>query len=52
MGAKVEGIAMPADILSALSAWVAENYEPPVKKQRIRPKSFESKDGRYKSVMS
>ena len=49
---KVEGIAMPADILSALSAWVAENYEPPVKKQRIRPKSFESKDGRYKSVMS
>lgn len=49
---KVESVAMPADILAALSDWVRENYEPPVKKQRIRPKSFESKDGRYKNGMS
>jgi hypothetical protein len=49
---KVESVAMPADILAALSEWVRENYQPPVKKQRIRPKSFESKDGRYKNGMS
>ena len=48
---KVESVAMPADIFVALSAWVNENYQPPEKKQRIRPKSFESKDGRYKGGM-
>ena len=48
----VESVAMPPDIQAALSAWVQENYQPPQKKQRIRPKSFESKDGRYKSGMS
>ena len=49
---KVESVAMPPDILAALSEWVEENYQPPQKKQRIRPKSFDSKDGRYKSGMS
>ena len=49
---KVESVAMPPDIFAALSQWVEENYRPPEKKQRIRPKSFESKDGRYKSGMS
>ena len=49
---KVESVAMPPDIHAALSEWVQENYQPPQKKQRIRPKSFESKDGRYKSGMS
>ena len=44
---KVERVAMPAEMLLALSDWVQQNYEPPVKKQRQRPKSFESKDGRY-----
>ena len=44
---KVESVAMPPDIFVALSDWVRENYQPPMKKQRIRPKSFESKDGRY-----
>ena len=48
---KVESVAMPPDIFAALSEWVRENYEPPMKKQRIRPKSFESKDGRYKGGM-
>ena len=48
----VESVAMPPDMQAALSAWVQENYQPPQKKQRIRPKSFESKDGRYKSGMS
>jgi hypothetical protein len=48
---KVESVAMPADMLAALSDWVSENYQPPVKKQRIRPASFESKDGRYKGGM-
>ena len=48
---KVESVAMPPDIFAALSEWARENYEPPTKKQRIRPKSFESKDGRYKSGM-
>ena len=49
---KVESVAMPRDIHAALSDWVQQNYQPPMKKQRIRPKSFESKDGRYKSGMS
>jgi hypothetical protein len=48
---KVESVAMPADMFAALSDWVSENYQPPVKKQRIRPASFESKDGRYKGGM-
>ncbi len=49
---KVESVAMPADIHAVLSEWVRENYQPPMKKQRIRPKSFESKDGRYDSGRS
>ncbi len=49
---KVDGVAMPAEIFAALSDWVRDNYKPPEKKQRIRPKSFESKDGRYKGGMS
>ncbi len=48
---KVDGVAMPEEIEAALSAWVTANYRPPEKKQRIRPRSFESKEGRYKSGM-
>jgi len=43
---------MPTEMLAVLSDWVRDNYKPPEKKQRIRPKSFESKEGRYKSGMS
>ncbi|MFN5027739.1 MAG: DUF3305 domain-containing protein [Burkholderiales bacterium] len=49
---KVDPVAMPPQILEALAEWVKLNYKPPEKKQRIRPKSFESKEGRYKSGMS
>ncbi len=49
---KVECVAMPEDVLAALREWVAANYKPPEKKQRIRPKSFESKEGRYKGGLS
>lgn len=49
---KVDSVAIPEDIYSELVAWVQENYQPPEKKQRIRPKSFESKDGRYKGGLS
>jgi hypothetical protein len=48
---KVDGVNMPEEIEAALSAWVSSNYRPPEKKQRIRPRSFESKEGRYKSGM-
>jgi Protein of unknown function (DUF3305) len=48
---KVERVPMPEPLLAALSQWVETNYDPPKKKQRIRPKSFESKEGRYKSGM-
>jgi hypothetical protein len=48
---KVERLPMPREIFAALAAWVDANYKPPEKKQRIRPKSFESKEGRYKSGM-
>jgi hypothetical protein len=49
---KVDGVDMPQEILAALSQWVEGNYKPPEKKQRIRPRSFESKEGRYKGGMS
>ena len=45
---KVDSVAIPEDIYAELVEWVQANYQPPAKKQRIRPKSFESKDGRYK----
>ena len=48
---KVERVPMPAGLHETLSAWVEANYKPPVKKERIRPKSFESKEGRYKGRM-
>lgn len=48
---KVDRVAMPPELFEMLSAWVAANYEPPKKKQRIRPESFKSKEGRYKSGM-
>ncbi|MEO8104069.1 MAG: DUF3305 domain-containing protein [Betaproteobacteria bacterium] len=48
----VDSVAIPEDIFSELVGWVEANYQPPEKKQRIRPKSFESKDGRYKGGMS
>ena len=49
---KVDSVAIPEDIYAELVAWVQANYRPPEKKQRIRPKSFESKDGRYKGGLS
>ena len=49
---KVESAPMPAVMFSELTAWVDANYKPPEKKKRIRPKSFESKDGRYKGGLS
>ena len=49
---RVESVAMPENIFSELVEWVNANYRPPEKKQRIRPKSFESKDGRYKGGLS
>ena len=48
---KVETCAMPAEIFHDVAAWVHANYTPPQKKQRQRPKSFESKEGRYDSSL-
>jgi hypothetical protein len=48
---KVDGVAMPDDIFAALCDWVAVHYRPPEKKRRIRPQSFESKEGRYRGGM-
>lgn len=45
---KVDGVPMPEHILAALAAWVEANYRPPEKKSRVRPRSFESREGRYK----
>lgn len=45
---KVESVPMPDDVEAALRAWVEANYQPPQKKQRIRPNSFQSREGRYK----
>ena len=49
---KVDSVPIPEDIFSELVAWVEANYQPPMKKERIRPKSFESKDGHYKGGLS
>ncbi|MFO0325406.1 MAG: DUF3305 domain-containing protein [Burkholderiales bacterium] len=49
---KVEGVPMPDEIAEVLAQWVSANYRPPEKKQRIRPRSFESKEGRYKGGLS
>ncbi len=49
---KVDGVDMPSEIRAALTDWVRDNYRPPEKKQRRRPASFTSKEGRYKSGMS
>ena len=46
---KVDRVAMPSELFATLGAWVEANYDPPKKKQRIRPESFKSKEGRYKS---
>ncbi len=49
---KVERVPMPAELHETLSAWVEANYNPPEKKRRIRPKSFNSHEGRYKNGVS
>ena len=49
---KVDSVPIPEDIYSELVAWVEANYQPPMKKERIRPKSFESKDGHFKGGLS
>lgn len=49
---KVDGVPMPDEIAIVLAQWVSANYHPPEKKQRIRPRSFESKEGRYKGGLS
>jgi hypothetical protein len=48
----VESVAIPPDMLAILREWVQAHYKPPEKKQRVRPKSFESKEGRYKGGLS
>jgi hypothetical protein len=48
---KVDRVAMPPELLESLATWVELNYQPPKKKQRIRPESFKSREGRYKSGM-
>jgi Protein of unknown function (DUF3305) len=47
---KVDSVPILAELHSWLAEYVEANYRPE-KKQRIRPKSFESKEGRYKSGM-
>lgn len=49
---KVDTVQMPSEMLAVLAEWVRDNYQPPQNKQRIRPKSFDSKEGRYKGGMS
>ena len=49
---KVESVPIPDYIFSELVEWVETNYRPPEKKERIRPKSFESKEGRYRGGLS
>lgn len=47
---KVDRVSMPPELLETLREWVAANYEPPKKKQRIRPASFQSKGSHFSST--
>jgi Protein of unknown function (DUF3305) len=47
---KVEGVPMLPELLPGLAEFVELHYKPEPKKQRIRPKSFESKEGRYRNM--
>lgn len=49
---KVESVDIPDNIFADLVEWVTANYRPPEKRERIRPRSFESKEGRYKGKLS
>lgn len=46
-GEQVDRVAMPPELFVWAGEWVEHNYQPEVKKKRIRPNSFKSKDGRY-----
>ena len=48
---KVDSVALLPELLPWLESFVQEHYKPEVKKPRIRPQSFASKEGRYKSGM-
>jgi hypothetical protein len=48
---KVDGVPLPGDLIPWLGEFVEQHYRPEVKKQRIRPRSFESKEGRYRGRM-
>ncbi len=48
---KVDSVALLPELLPWLESFVHEHYKPEVKKPRIRPQSFVSKEGRYKSGM-
>lgn len=48
---KVDSVALLPELLPWLESFVQEHYKPEVKKPRIRPQSFVSKEGRYKSGM-
>ena len=49
---KVDGIPLPLPLLPWVGDFVQLHYKPEGKKQRVRPKSFESKEGRYKNMGS
>ena len=48
---KVDSVPIPEELHAWLARHVQENYKPDVKRERIRPRSFESKEGRYKRGM-
>ncbi len=50
-GEKVERTALPPELALWLGEWTQANFKPPEKKNRIRPNSFVSKDGRYDDSM-
>jgi hypothetical protein len=50
-GMQVERVPAYAELIVWMGEYVEQYYRPDVKKKRIRPKSFESKEGRYKSGM-
>lgn len=49
---KVDGLPLLPALLPWLGDFVALHYKPETKKKRIRPQSFESKEGRYKNMGS
>jgi hypothetical protein len=46
---RVDRVPLTPELFAWVGGWVEAHYRPPEKKQRIRPQSFESREGRFRN---